>query len=323
MNTPPNRQYSRFIVAPDVWPTTRQECEAKATVWQTATDTSSSAADTHRTAINGLRTDGVAQSIGFEAMHAAYWRNQIEADDLTDIRSAAADLMQNVSRFSRELSKESIPSTPMPTNSWPVAPRHSPMAIVHHQRRGCTMYVLRPPMLRARSPPYREISPHDSGQYRRALAKDLGVIATATAVSGRHRPRSHSLMRLPTTLEALDAPTHLPDKRGSGASMTTESPCSNRLWRGTATLSVPPQQRRRLHHHHPRSDSRSGLPSFGGGRDICEGHLRYREVGVSAASEEGCLLQVWSTVCVWGCAIVGRQHHRRQHLRRRFRERCL
>ena len=96
MNTPPNRQYSRFIVAPDVWPTTRQECEAKATVWQTATDTSTSAADTHRAAINGLRTYGVAQSIGFEAMHAAYWRNQIEADDLNDIRSAAADLMQNV-----------------------------------------------------------------------------------------------------------------------------------------------------------------------------------------------------------------------------------
>ena len=61
-----------------------------------AADASSAAADTHRAAINGLRADGVAQSIGFDAMHEAYWRNQVEADNLTDTRSAAADLMRNI-----------------------------------------------------------------------------------------------------------------------------------------------------------------------------------------------------------------------------------
>ena len=92
----PNRQYSRFIVAPDVWPTTTQAFAAKADAWRTAATTSSDAADMHRTAINGLRADGVAQSIGFEAMHEVYWRNQVEVDDLTQTRSAASDLMKNV-----------------------------------------------------------------------------------------------------------------------------------------------------------------------------------------------------------------------------------
>jgi hypothetical protein len=87
----PNRQYSRFIVAPDVWPTTRQAFAGKADAWRTAATTSSDAADMHRTAINGLRAEGVAQSIGFEAMHEVYWRNQVEADDLTQTRSGASD----------------------------------------------------------------------------------------------------------------------------------------------------------------------------------------------------------------------------------------
>ena len=96
MSAPPNRQYSRFIVTADVWPTTREDCQAKADAWQGAADASSAAADTHRAAINGLRAEGVAQSIGFDAMHEAYWRNQVKADNLTDTRRAAADLMKNI-----------------------------------------------------------------------------------------------------------------------------------------------------------------------------------------------------------------------------------
>lgn len=96
MSAAPNREYSRLIVAPDVWPKTREEFQAKAEAWRAAANASSAAADTHRAAVNGLRADGVAQSTGFEAMHTTHWRNQVAADDLTDIRSAGADLMNNI-----------------------------------------------------------------------------------------------------------------------------------------------------------------------------------------------------------------------------------
>jgi hypothetical protein len=93
---PPNRQYSRFIVAPDVWPTTREACEDKAATQRRVADATAAAADTHRTALNGLRAEGVAQSIGFEAMHQAYWRVQVEADAKAETDSAAVDLMSNI-----------------------------------------------------------------------------------------------------------------------------------------------------------------------------------------------------------------------------------
>ena len=63
---------------------------------------------------------------------------------------------------------------------------------------------------------------HDLGHYPRVRANKTAL--TATGVSGLHRPRSHSLKRLPTTSEALVAPTHPPGKEGSGASETLESP---------------------------------------------------------------------------------------------------
>jgi hypothetical protein len=129
MSAPPNRQYSRFIVAPDTWPTNREDCEAKATAWQHAAAASRSAADAHRTAINGLRAYGVAQSKGFEAMHASYWRNQVKADDLTDTRRAAADLMRNVSRIQQE-AEHRIDSIDADAHQQLTgAPLRSPMAI--------------------------------------------------------------------------------------------------------------------------------------------------------------------------------------------------
>ena len=130
MSAPPNRQYSRFIVAPDTWPTTREACEAKAAAWQQAAEASSSAADTHRTAINSLRADGVAQSAtGFEAMHAAYWRNQVKADDLADTRSAAADLMRNVAQIQKEAEQRIDSIDAEAHRQLASAPLHSPMAI--------------------------------------------------------------------------------------------------------------------------------------------------------------------------------------------------
>lgn len=94
--TPPNRQYSRFIVTSDVWPTTREACEVKASAQRRVANATASAADTHRGALNGLRAGGVAESTGFEAMHQAYWRFQVEADDKAEIDSAAADLLDNI-----------------------------------------------------------------------------------------------------------------------------------------------------------------------------------------------------------------------------------
>lgn len=130
MSAPPKRQYSRFIVAPDTWPTTREVCEAKAAAWQQAAEASSSAADTHRTAINSLRADGVAQSTtGFEAMHAAYWRNQVKADDLADTRSAAAVLMRNVAQIQKEAEQRIDSIDAEAHRQLASAPLHSPMAI--------------------------------------------------------------------------------------------------------------------------------------------------------------------------------------------------
>lgn len=130
MSAPPNRRYSRFIVAPDAWPTTRESCEAKAAAWQQAAAASSSAADNHRTAINGLRADGVAQSAtGFEAMNAAYWRNQVEADDLADTRSAAADLMRNIAEVQKEAEQRIDSIDAEAHRQLASAPLHSPKAI--------------------------------------------------------------------------------------------------------------------------------------------------------------------------------------------------
>jgi hypothetical protein len=110
VSAPPNRQYSRFIVTADLWPTTREACQAKAEAWQGAAEASSAAADAHRVAINGLRAEGVAHSVAFEAMHEAHWRNQVEADNLTDTRRAAADLMGNIvaSQYGAEQRIDSI-----------------------------------------------------------------------------------------------------------------------------------------------------------------------------------------------------------------------
>lgn len=130
MSAPPNRQYSRFIVAPDTWPTTREACEAKAAAWQQAAEASSSAADTHRTAINSLRADGVAQSAaGFEAMHASYWRNQVKADVLAETRSAAAELMRNVAQIQHEAEQRIDSIDADAHRQLASAPLHSPMAI--------------------------------------------------------------------------------------------------------------------------------------------------------------------------------------------------
>lgn len=107
---PPNRQYSRFIVTPDVWPTTREACEGKAAVQRRLAAATASAADAHRVAVHGLQTAGVAQSRGFEAMHRAYWRFQVEADNKAETDGAAADLIEGVAavQHSAELKIDSI-----------------------------------------------------------------------------------------------------------------------------------------------------------------------------------------------------------------------
>ena len=317
MNTPPNRQYSRFIVAPDVWPTTRQECEAKATVWQTATDTSTSAADTHRAAINGLRAYGVAQSIGFEAMHAAYWRNQIEADDLTDIRSAAADLMQNVSRI-QQGSEQRIDSIDADAHQQlAIAPRHSPMAI-------CIISEAAALVRTTATDAANEITALSGnfaarfGPVPESPGKDLGRDSNS---DGGERPSPPTKSKPDATADDFGGPGR-PDAPAGQAGIDSVNDGVNAAagFGGERPYRFHLQQWRRLHHqHHLRSETACRASGAGG---YPEGRLRYPEAGVSAASEEGCRLPGLVAVCrlqdQWG-----RQHHRRQHLRRRFRECCL
>lgn len=81
---PPARSYSRFIVAPDVWPVTREQSEGRAAAQRRLAMATAAAVDAHRVALHGLQVVGVAQSNGFEAMHAAYRRIQVRADDKAD-----------------------------------------------------------------------------------------------------------------------------------------------------------------------------------------------------------------------------------------------
>lgn len=128
--TPPNRQYSRLIVAPDVWPTTREACEEKASSQRRVANATASAADTHRGALNGLRVDGVAQSTtGFEAMHQAYWRFQVDADNKADIDSAAADLMDNVATIQHDAERRIDSIDADAHNQLASVPNRSPQAI--------------------------------------------------------------------------------------------------------------------------------------------------------------------------------------------------
>ncbi len=130
MGALPNRQYSRFIVAPDVWPTTREACEAKASSQRRVANATASAADTHRNALNGLRADGVAQSTtGFEAMHQAYWRFQVDADDKADIDSAAADLMDNIAAIQHGAEQQIDSIDADAHNQLASVPNRSPQAI--------------------------------------------------------------------------------------------------------------------------------------------------------------------------------------------------
>ena len=62
-------------------------------------------------------------------MHEAYWRNQVEADDLTDTRSAAADLMKNIAAIQQGPSKGSIRSMLTLIGNWHLCLRRSPLAI--------------------------------------------------------------------------------------------------------------------------------------------------------------------------------------------------
>uniref|UniRef100_A0A5Q5BR12 Uncharacterized protein n=2 Tax=unclassified Mycobacterium TaxID=2642494 RepID=A0A5Q5BR12_MYCSS len=106
----PARTYSRFIVAPDVWPTTREESEGRAAAQRHLATATAAAVDAHRVALHGLQAAGVAQSSGFEAMHAAYRRIQVRADDKAEADGAAADLMQSVAaiQMSAELMIDTI-----------------------------------------------------------------------------------------------------------------------------------------------------------------------------------------------------------------------
>ena len=126
---PPDRQYSRFIVTPDVWPTTREACEGKAAVQRRVAAVTASAADAHRVAMHGLQAMDVAQSRGFEAMHQAYWRFQVEADDKAEADSAAADLIEGVAaiQHSAELRIDSIDAEAHHQIS--LVPSRSPIAI--------------------------------------------------------------------------------------------------------------------------------------------------------------------------------------------------
>ncbi len=108
--SPPARSYSRFIVAPDVWPVTREQSEGRAAAQRRLAMATAAAVDAHRVALHGLQVVGVAQSNGFEAMHAAYRRIQVRADDKADADKAAADLMQSVAaiQMSAELMIDTI-----------------------------------------------------------------------------------------------------------------------------------------------------------------------------------------------------------------------
>lgn len=108
--SPPARSYSRFIVAPDVWPVTREQSEGRAAAQRRLAMATAAAADAHRVALHGLQVVGVAHSNGFEAMHAAYRRIQVRADDKADADKAAADLMQSVAaiQMSAELMIDTI-----------------------------------------------------------------------------------------------------------------------------------------------------------------------------------------------------------------------
>lgn len=108
--SPPARSYSRFIVAPDVWPVTREQSEGRAAAQRRLAVATAAAVDAHRVALHGLQVVGVAQSNGFEAMHAAYRRIQVRADDKADADKAAADLMQSVAgiQMSAELMIDTI-----------------------------------------------------------------------------------------------------------------------------------------------------------------------------------------------------------------------
>ena len=226
MSAPPNRQYSRFIVTADVWPTTREDCQAKADAWQGAADASSAAADTHRAAINGLRAEGVAQSRGFDAMHEAYWRNQVKADNLTDTRRAAADLMNNIAetQYGAEQRIDSIDAYDRQLAS---VPSRSPLAI--------GIITGAAAMTRWTSVGAADEIIALSGNFASRLAESRSVrpiktISIAAMVaSDLHRRQSPRPRRLPTTLEVLDALTHLSDKEALGVPVTLENPLYQRV----------------------------------------------------------------------------------------------
>lgn len=126
---PPDRQYSSFIVTRDVWPTTREACVGKAAVQRRLAAATASAVDAHRVAIHGLQAAGVAQSKGFEAMHGAYWRFQVEADNKAETDSAAADLIESVATIQHSAERRIDSIDAEAHHQLSLVPSRSPIAI--------------------------------------------------------------------------------------------------------------------------------------------------------------------------------------------------